>query len=67
MTRILQVRQEGQPAEVRMIPWRAQLRLCHRDRRLTARGLQYNKVCIAIARELAGYIWDIGQHVTANP
>jgi hypothetical protein len=50
-----------------MIPWRAQLRLCHRDRRLTARGLQYNKVCIAIARELAGYIWDIGQHVTANP
>jgi transposase len=67
VTRILQVRQEGQPAEVRMIPWRAQLRLCHRDRRLTARGLQYNKVCIAIARELAGYIWDIGQHVTANP
>jgi len=38
-----------------------------RYRRLTARGLQYNKVCVAIARELAGYIWDIGQHVSPKP
>ena len=63
----LQIRQEGQPAEVRTIAWCAQLRLCHRYRKLTARRLQYNKVCVAIARELAGYIWDIGQRVLPNP
>jgi hypothetical protein len=63
----LQIRQEGQPAEIRAIAWRAQLRLCHRYRRLSARGLQYNIVCVAIARELAGYIWDIGQHVSPHP
>jgi transposase len=63
ISRILQVRQENQPAEVRAIAWRAQLRLCHRYRRLSARGLQHNKVCVAIARELLGFIWDIGQHV----
>ena len=27
------------------------------------RGLQHNKVCVAIARELLGFVWDIGQHV----
>jgi transposase len=67
MTRPLQVRQEGQPDQIRAIAWRAQLRLCHRYRRLTARGMQYNKVCVAIARELAGYIWDIGQHIDPIP
>lgn len=59
-----QKRQEGQPAVIRDIAWRAQLRLSHRYRRLTARGLQHNKVCVAIARELAGFIWSIGQQVT---
>jgi hypothetical protein len=38
--------------------------LCHRYRRLNARGVQHNKVCVAIARELLGFIWDIGQHTT---
>lgn len=63
ISRALQVRQEHQPVEVRAIAWRAQLRLCHRYRRLSARGLQYNKVCVAIARELLGFIWGIGQQV----
>jgi transposase len=63
VSRSLQVRQEHQPPEIRAIAWRAQLRLSHRYRRLTARGLQHNKVCVAIARELAGFIWDIGRHV----
>jgi transposase len=62
----LQKRQEGQPAAIRDIAWRAQLRLTHRYRRLTARGLQHNKVCVAIARELAGFIWSIGQQVTVR-
>ena len=59
----LQLRQEHQSAPVRAIAWRAQLRLNHRYRQLTARGLQHNKVCVAIARELAGFIWSIGQQV----
>ena len=46
------------------IAWKAQLRLAHRYRRLSARGLQHNKVCVAIARELAGFIWSIGQQVS---
>ena len=59
----LQLRQERQPPAIRDVAWRAQLRLSHRYRRLKARGLQHNKICVAIARELAAFIWDIGQHV----
>jgi transposase len=62
----LQKRQELQPAAVRAIAWQAQLRLNHRYRRLTARGLQHNKICVAIARELAGFLWSIGQQVTVR-
>jgi transposase len=60
----LHKRQENQPAEIRAIAWRAQLRLNHRHRQLSARGLQHNKICVAIARELAGFVWSIGQQVT---
>jgi transposase len=62
----LQKRQEQQPAAVREIAWRAQLRLHYRYRRLTARALQPNKVCVAIARELVGFIWSIGQQVIVS-
>jgi transposase len=62
----LQKRQEGQSAAIRNIAWRAQLRLTHRYRRLSARGLQHNKLCVAIARELAGFIWSIGQQVSVS-
>jgi transposase len=62
----LQKRQEGQPAAIRDIAWRAQLRLTHRYRRLSARGLQHNKICVAIARELAGFIWSIGRQVSVS-
>lgn len=62
----LQKRQEQQPAPIRAIAWRAQLRLSHRYRHLKARGLQHNKICVAIARELTGFLWSIGQHVTVG-
>ena len=48
---------------VRAIGRRAQLRLCGRYRRLTARGLHKNRVCVAIARELCGFIWDLARQV----
>jgi transposase len=60
----LQPRLEGQPQAIIDIAWKAQLRLCHRFRRLRAKGLHHNKVCAAIARELAGFVWDIGRQVT---
>jgi transposase len=63
ISRILQVRQEGQPKAVREIAWRAQLRLAHRYQRLSSRKLHPNKVCVAIARELAGFLWDIARQV----
>jgi len=66
ITPALQKRQEKQAAHIRTIAWRAQLRLNHRYRRLKARGLQHNKICVAIARELAGFVWNIGQHVTTQ-
>lgn len=43
--------------------WTVPLRLAHRYRRLGARGVHHNKVCVAIARELAGFVWDIGRQV----
>lgn len=63
LSRLLQARQEGQSQAVREIAWRAQLRLTHRYRRLSARKLHPNKVCVAIARELAGFVWDIAHQV----
>ena len=43
-----------------MMAWKAQLRLTQRFATLNARGLQANKACVAVARELAGFIWAIG-------
>ena len=63
MSEALQRRQEGQPATVRQIAWRAQLRLSKRYRHLSARKLPLNKICVAIARELSAFIWDIARQV----
>lgn len=65
ITAPLQKRQERQPSAVRAIAWRAQLRLHHRYRTLTARRVQPNKICVALARELTGFVWAIGQQVSA--
>jgi transposase len=63
MSAILQRRQEGQSKAVRQIAWQAQLRLASRYRHLSARRLPLNKICVAIARELSGFIWDIARQV----
>jgi transposase len=63
--RNLEARQQGQPKVVRDIAWKAQLRLAQRYRRLSfGRHLPQNKICVAIARELAGFVWDITRQVT---
>jgi transposase len=45
------------------IAWKAQLRLCTRFGRLAARRLPRNKVIVAVARELAGFVWAIAREV----
>lgn len=64
ITRTLEVRQQGQPKIVRDIAWKAQLRLSKRWRSLgMGRKLNQNKICVAIARELAGFTWDVARHI----
>ncbi len=46
-------------AEAKAIGWKAQKRLCGRYRTLTQAGKNTKLVCVAIARELTGFIWDI--------
>ncbi len=53
----LRARREGQPERVLTIADEAQRRLSTRCRRLVARGKPPNKVVIAIARELVGFLW----------
>lgn len=45
--------------EARVIAWRAQKRLCGRYRTLLQMGKNQKVVCVAIARELIAFIWDI--------
>lgn len=60
-TAVLQRRAERASEQVQDIAWKAQKRLCARYRLLEARGKLKVQVCIAVARELAGFIWAIGQ------
>jgi transposase len=50
-------RQQGLDPQVVARAWAAQLRLCARFRRLSARKASTNVVVAAIARELAGFLW----------
>lgn len=53
----LRKRRHGQPPEVVALADRAQQRLCRRYRRMAMRGKHHNKIVVAIARELVGYLW----------
>jgi transposase len=48
---------------VREIAWKAQTRLTARYRALSAKGKKTTIVCTAIARELVGFMWSVGQVV----
>jgi Transposase IS116/IS110/IS902 family len=49
------------PLNIRSIAWKAEVRLC--DRRLIANGKKTPVATTAIARELAAFLWAIGQQV----
>jgi transposase len=57
------MRVEHLPEDIRAIGWKAQARLCQRYRRLSATGKPQPKVITAIARELAGFVWDVSRHI----
>lgn len=44
-------------SEQQRLSWKAQERLCQRYAALTQRQLHQNKVCVAVARELVGFVW----------
>jgi transposase len=50
-------RRKGQPGRVIAIADKAQQRLCRRFRRLAEQHKPAPKIAVAIARELAGFLW----------
>jgi len=60
---IIAARQDGLPEAVTQIAWKAQTRLCHKFKRLSARRLGDKARAVAVARELAGFVWAIGREV----
>jgi transposase len=53
----LKKRREGQPARVVAIADKALQRLNRRFTRMAAKGIPSNKIAVAVARELTGFIW----------
>jgi transposase len=67
VSRPLQLRLAQRPQPLQAISWKAPVRLCKRFRRLLARGKHANQVVVAIARELAGFLWAIANQVPVTP
>ena len=63
----LERKAEGAPEAVRALAWAAQKRLCARHRRLSNAGKPSNQVTVAVARELAGFVWAIACEVAGRP
>jgi transposase len=66
-SRHLHLRVETVPKAIQEISWKAQVRLCKRYRRLVARGKHVNQVVVAIAREMAAFVWAIAREVAIPP
>jgi transposase len=58
---------EAAPEAARRIAWKAQTRLTGRFRHLTRKNKLPVVVATAVARELAGFVWAIGQAVKVQP
>ncbi len=63
---IIATRQDGLPSAVTDIAWKAQLRLTAKYKRLSARRVMKTKAVVAVARELAGFVWAIGREVQTS-
>ena len=58
-TRHLLRKEAAASDEAKAIAWRAQRRLCDRYRYLVQSGKNTKQANVAVARELAGFVWDI--------
>jgi transposase len=68
LSRNLRERGKDLAEPLRNHAWKAQVRLCARFAKLSGRGVQINKVCVAVARELAGFVWAMArQAAQATP
>jgi transposase len=67
VSRHVQLRLETLPKPIQDLRWKAQVRLCTRFRRLLARGQHPTHVVVAIARDLAGFMWAIAKEVPLIP
>ena len=61
-TKHIQLKASHASDYARQRAWHAQKRVCRRYQKMTQDGKQVKTVVTAIARELAGYIWDIACH-----
>jgi transposase len=61
VSRHLLRRLETPPKIIQDLSWKAQVRLCQRYRQLIARGKHAHVVTVAMAQELAGFLWAIAQ------
>ena len=64
---IIERRAQSVDPNIRALAWKAQLRLAHKYRRLIARGKHANLAVTAVARELAGFIWDAARLIEQPP
>ncbi len=60
----LKKRAERVSPNIRKIAWAAQVRLNSRYKKMLGRGKGAQKTLVAIARELTGFIWAVGQEQT---
>jgi transposase len=63
MSKTLAERRKDCPLDIVAIAKKAQDRLGRRFSRMTAKGKLPQKTVIAVARELSGFVWAIGQHI----
>ena len=63
---IIARRHDRVPKAVTDIAWAAQLRLNAKFKRLLARKVMKTKAVVAVARELTGFVWAIGQQVSTS-
>ena len=65
VSRSIRIRQECVHQAVSTIAWQAQLRLYQRYKSLRAKGKCSQKAVVAVARELAAFVWAIARQVQA--
>ena len=67
VSRPLQRRLEQLPTAIQAISWKAQVRLCTRDRQLLAQGKHAPQVVVAMARALSAFLWAMATPVAVTP